>query len=111
MYYPSSFKMASIKWRIDFDADLIDNYMIKHGDRVLGYTDKEQTLVVIDPRCSIERQKEVLFHEICHAAFEAVVSSKDLPTEEELVSNGSPLILQALYSSKKIRRFLFDDEF
>jgi hypothetical protein len=111
MYYPSSFRMASIKWRIDFSSELIDAYMLKHEERVYGYTDKEQTLVVVDPRCSIERQKEVLFHEICHAAFEAVTSAKSMPSEEEIVSNGSPLILQALAGSKKLRRFLFDDEY
>lgn len=100
--------MGPIKWKIKWDKGLIDKYQIENDQKVLGYTDKDKTYVVVDPSASIERKRETLFHELFHAAFDALVAGTDKPTEEEYVSNGSPLILQAL-QSKKLRKFLFPD--
>jgi hypothetical protein len=106
MKYPEWFEMGPTRWTIKWDENLIKSYRVEHGEDVIGYCDSNKCEIVVSPKLAISRKQETLIHEIGHAA--CVFIDKDKMSEETFVANAMPFILQALRSSTKLRKFLFD---
>lgn len=77
-----------------------------------GETDRLKKIVSINSRDSIDIQRETLFHEILHVAFEDIpifkfnYQGKEEELEEDIIRYISPKMVQLLQDNKKLRDFI-----
>ena len=90
--------------------DVIFQY---ESDEDHGKTDTAEKTIYINTRFSEQIQRETLFHEIMHIAYEdcAYFGKDDYKAEdqeEDLIRYASPILVQIYQDTSWLQRFIFD---
>ena len=83
------------------------------ADEDHGKTDSTEKVIYINTRYPAQVQRETLFHEIMHVAFEdcAYFGKDDYKAgdqEEDIIRYGSPILVQIFQDNAWLQRFIFD---
>ncbi len=103
---PKLIKVGPYVYTVFFDKKKIKKASYGQGKAVYGETDKNKLEIIVDPEPNIQIQREILWHEIKHAAYAWVEAAIDDPTEEQIICLTAPIELQIMRDNPELLEFL-----